>query len=63
MAGAAWHAAAAAVDEGEGTQRETVFGASGGHGSLQEEDLILGFWGRSSRRRDVVLYETSIAKE
>ena len=38
-------AAVAAVDKGEGTQRGTVLGVMGGHGSLQKERLDLGFFG------------------
>ncbi len=38
-------AAVAAVDKHEGTQRGTVLGAIGGHGSLQKERLDLGFLG------------------
>jgi len=34
-----------AVDKHERTQRGTVLGASGGHGSLQKERLDLGFLG------------------
>ena len=45
MAGLARNAAVAAVDKGEGTQRGTVLGAIGGHGSLQKERLDLGFLG------------------
>jgi hypothetical protein len=37
--------ALAAVDKGERTQRGTVVGAIGGHGSLQKEILDLGFFG------------------
>ena len=44
MAGLAWNAAVAAVDEGERTQRGTVLGAIG-HGSLQKEDLDFGIFG------------------
>jgi hypothetical protein len=46
MAVAARHAALAAVGELESTQRDTIVGAIGGHGSLQKEDLDFGiFWG------------------
>ncbi len=45
MADAAGSAAVAAVDKGEGTQRGTVLGVMGGHGSLQKERLDLGFFG------------------
>ena len=45
MAELAGNAAAAAVDEHERTQRVTVLGAIGGHGSLQKERLDLGFFG------------------
>src|SRR5260370_30655709 len=38
-------AAVAAVGKGERTQRGTVLGAIGGHGSLQKERLDLGFLG------------------
>jgi len=38
-------AALAAIGKGERTQRGTVLGASGGHGSLQKERLDLGFLG------------------
>ena len=38
-------AALAAIGKGERTQRGTDVGAMGGHGSLQKEDLILGFCG------------------
>jgi len=41
------NAAAAAVDKHERTQRGTVLGAIGGHGSLQKERLDLGFFGES----------------
>jgi len=37
MVGAAWNAAASAIDEGERTQIGTILGAIG-HGSLQKED-------------------------
>ena len=43
------------------TERETVLGARGGHGSLQKEDLIWVFGG-ASRGRGVAFYEMSIAK-
>jgi hypothetical protein len=37
-------AAVAAGGKGKGTQRGTVLGAIGGHGSLQKKDSILGFF-------------------
>jgi hypothetical protein len=37
----------AAVDEHERTQRGTVLGAIGGHGSLQKERLDFGIFGES----------------
>jgi hypothetical protein len=52
MVDAARNAAVAAVDEHEGTQRGTVLGAIGGHGSLQKERLDFGiFWGVSREAR------------
>jgi hypothetical protein len=45
MAGLARRAAVAAVGKGERTQRGTVVGAIGGHGSLQKEGLDFGFLG------------------
>ena len=45
MAEVARNAAVAAVDKHERTQRGTILGAIGGHGSLQKERLDLGFFG------------------
>ncbi len=45
MVGAAGNAAVAAVDKHERTQRGTVLGAIGGHGSLQKERLDFGIFG------------------
>ncbi len=44
MVGAAGNAAVAAVDKHERTQRGTVLGAIGGHGSLQKEGLDFGIF-------------------
>jgi hypothetical protein len=44
MADATGNAALAAVGEHESTQRGTVLGAIGGHGSLQKEDLDFGIF-------------------
>jgi hypothetical protein len=41
-------AAMAAVGEGEGTQRGTDVGASGGHGSLQKKDFKFWIFGGAS---------------
>jgi hypothetical protein len=43
-------AALAAISKGERTQRGTVLGAIGGHGSLQKERLDLGFLGSLAER-------------
>jgi len=51
MADAAGNAAVAAIGKGEGTQRGTVVGAIGGHGSLQKERLDLGFLGSLAEAR------------
>ncbi len=44
-------AALAAIGKGERTQRGTVLGAMGGHGSLQKERLDLGFLGSLAEAR------------
>ena len=46
-------AAVAAVGKGERTQRGTVLGAIGGHGSLQKERLDLGFLGSLAEARRI----------
>ncbi len=48
-AGLAGHTALAAIGKSESTQRGTVLGAIGGHGSLQKERLDFGFIGEESR--------------
>ncbi len=47
MAELAGNTAVAAVDKHERTQRGTVLGAIGGHGSLQKERLDFGIFGES----------------
>ena len=47
MAELAGNAAVAAIDKHERTQRGTVLGAIGGHGSLQKERLDFGIFGES----------------
>ncbi len=62
MGGLSRNAAVAAIGKGERTQRGTVLGVIGGHGSLQKERLDFGiFWG-VSRRRGALLNEESLAK-
>ena len=60
MVDAAGNAAVAAVDKGERTQRGTVLGAIGGHGSLQKERLDFGIFGGASRRRGALLNGNSL---
>jgi hypothetical protein len=60
IAGLPRNAAVAAVNKHERTQRRTVLGVVGGHGSLQKERLDFGiFWG-VSRRRDALLNRESL---
>ncbi len=59
---AARDTAVAAVDKHERTQRGTVLGAMGGHGSSPERKIrFWDLWG-ASRRRDALLNEKSLAK-
>ncbi len=51
MADAAGSAALAAIGKGERTQRGTVVGAIGGHGSLQKERLNFGIFGSLAEAR------------
>ncbi len=63
MAGLSGSAAVLAVGKGERTQRGTVVGAIGGHGSLQKERLDFGIFGGASRRRGALLNTHSLPEE
>ncbi len=59
MANPADSAALAGIGKGERTQRGTVLGAIGGHGSLQKERLDLGFLGSLAEARRTTEREQS----